>query len=240
MAPPLPTSSRAGLEPKPEVYYGGVREELLPFMPTHPGRVLEIGCGEGNFSRRLKERGAAETWGVEIVESAGARARQALDHVLVGDISKIVDELPESYFDLVVCNDVLEHLYDPYSVLDRLKSRISASGVVVSSIPNIRYYPTFSQLLIRKKWEYEESGILDWTHVRFFTVRSIREMYERLGYEILRHEGVNPMPDRPRLYRLANFVLRGKLDDMKYSQFVTVARPVHRDPVLRRPGSQPR
>ena len=216
----------SNLDTKPDSYYQCTREEMLRFMPKDAETVLEVGCADGNFGYRLKEMGAREVWGVELVESAAERARRVLDRVLVGDISELIDQLPAAYFDLVVFNDVLEHMVDPFTVLARIKSRISPGGVVVSSIPNIRYYPAFRELLVHKTWEYEESGILDQTHLRFFTVKSIVNMYQRLGYEVLRHEGINSMPERPISYRLANALLRGKLSDMQWIQFVTVARPI--------------
>ncbi|HEX9042605.1 MAG TPA: hypothetical protein VF838_16590, partial [Trebonia sp.] len=77
-------------------------------------------------------------------------------------------------------------------------------------------------------------GILDRTHLRFFTTRSIRRMYEGLGYEILRHEGINALPSLPRRYRLANALLRGRLDDMRFTQFATVVRPAR----VATPGTQ--
>ena len=214
------------MDTKPESYYLGTRDEMLRFMPEDAATVLEIGCGAGNFGYRLKQLGAREVWGVEVAESAAERAKKVLDRVLVGDIADLIDQLPADYFDLIVFNDVLEHMVDPFTVLAKIKSRISRRGVVVSSIPNIRYYPVFRELLLHKEWEYAESGTLDHTHLRFFTVKSIRDMYERLGYEVLRHEGINPMPERPKIYRLANTILRGKLSDMQWVQFVTVARPV--------------
>jgi len=220
----------SNLDTKPDSYYKGTRDEMLRFVPENVATVLEVGCADGNFGHRLKENGAREVWGVELVQSAGERAQRVLDRVLVGDIANLIDQLPANYFDLVIFNDVLEHMVDPFSVLERIKSRISQRGVVVSSIPNIRYYHVFRELLVHKTWEYEESGILDRTHLRFFTIKSIRNMYERLGYEILRHEGINPMPERPMTYRLANAILRGKLSDMQYEQFVTVARPTSGTP----------
>jgi SAM-dependent methyltransferase len=213
------------MEAKPDSYYHGTRDELLPFIPRDVGTVLEVGCADGNFGRLLKNRGAREVWGVEIVASVAEQARRTLDRVLIGDVTNLIDELPDAYFDLVVFNDVLEHMVDPYLVLTKMKSKVSSSGVVISSIPNIRYYPVLRELLLHKKWEYEESGILDYTHLRFFTVKSIVAMYERLGYTVLRHEGINPMPDRPLSYRLASTVLRGRVSDMQFIQFVTVARP---------------
>lgn len=211
---------------KPDSYYRGTRDEMLRFIPEDIGTVLEVGCADGNFGYRLKQRGAREVWGVEVVEAAGQRARQLLDRVLVGDIAGLIDQLPDAYFDLVVFNDVLEHMVDPFDVLARIRGKISPRGVVVSSIPNIRYYFTFHDLLVYGEWEYEESGILDSTHLRFFTYKSILKMYERLGYEVLRHEGINRMTEQPRIYRLANILLRRRLSDMQYIEFVTVARPM--------------
>lgn len=122
-------------------------------------------------------------WGVELLEPAAKQAERVLDKVLIGDIADLIDQIPDGYFDLVICNDVLEHMVDPFTVLTRLRGKMSGRGVVVSSIPNIRYYHTFHEILVHGQWEYEESGALDRTHLRFFTKKSIRRMYERLGYE---------------------------------------------------------
>ena len=214
------------LETKPDSYYQGTRSEMLRFIPEGVDTVLEVGCAAGGFGCQLKERGVREVWGVEVVESAAQQAQKVLDKVLIGDIADLIDQLPANYFDVVVFNDVLEHLVDPFTVLARIKSRISERGMVVSSIPNIRYYYTFRELVLHKTWEYEESGILDRTHLRFFTVKSIRNMYERLGYEVLRHEGSNQILKLPLSYRLANVLVRGKISDMQYGQFVTWARPI--------------
>jgi 2-polyprenyl-3-methyl-5-hydroxy-6-metoxy-1,4-benzoquinol methylase len=214
------------LDTKAEGYYLGTRHEMLRFIPEGVDTVLEVGCAAGGFGLQLKQRGIREVWGVEVVESAGQQARKVLDKVLIGDIADLIDELPVNYFDVVVFNDVLEHLVDPFTVLTRIKSRISERGMVVSSIPNIRYYHTLTELVLHKNWEYMESGILDRTHLRFFTVLSIRSMYERLGYEVLRHEGNNPMKNRPMSYRLVNLLLRGGISDTQYEQFVTWARPI--------------
>jgi 2-polyprenyl-3-methyl-5-hydroxy-6-metoxy-1,4-benzoquinol methylase len=215
----------SNLDNRPASYYQGARDEMLRFIPEDAGTVLEIGCGGGNFGYRLKQRGAREVWGVEIVEAAGQKAQKLLDKVLIGDIAAVIDQLPEAYFDFIVFNDVLEHMVDPYDVLNRIKAKISPNGVVVSSIPNIRYYWTFRELLVYGEWEYEESGILDSTHLRFFTAKSILKMYDRLGYEVLRHEGINPITQQPRIYRLANLLLRRRLSDMLYIEFVSVAKP---------------
>jgi 2-polyprenyl-3-methyl-5-hydroxy-6-metoxy-1,4-benzoquinol methylase len=206
-------------------YYQNTREEMLAYVPSSAGRVLEVGCGEGGFGSRLKELRGCEVWGVEVDAAAAARASLRLDRVICGDVGQLMSKVPEHHFDAIVFNDVLEHLVDPWAVVRVARSRLDDGGVVVSSIPNIRHYPTMARLLLRKAWEYEDSGILDRTHLRFFTEKSVRLMYERLGYDILRHEGVNPVPGRRLAYRVANLLARGPVSDMRFLQFATVAQP---------------
>jgi hypothetical protein len=117
----------------------------------------------------------------------------------------------------------LEHLTDPYTVLEKFKTKLTSKGVVVSSIPNIRFFRTFFDFVFRKNWDYTDNGIMDKTHYRFFTVKSIRKMYENLGYEIMRHEGINASRSiRPLLW---NIMMLNSFWDIKFRQFATVARP---------------
>jgi hypothetical protein len=111
---------------------------------------------------------------------------------------------------------------DPYTVLTILKSKLSKNGVVISSIPNIRYHSAFKKIILQKKFEYEGHGIFDKTRLRFFTKSSIEKMYTDLGYEILSHEGVNRTRSlKPYLYNIPFFFTAM---DMFYLQFATVAK----------------
>lgn len=211
---------------KPINYYQNVRPEMLDFIPADSRTLLDVGCGEGYFSQQLKQSRGMEVWGIEVVEARARVAVARLDTVLVGDVGTLISELPVSFFDVAVFNDVLEHLLDPFDVLARIKTCLTPQGVVVSSIPNIRFYPTFFELAAHCEWEYEESGILDSTHLRFFTERSIRKMYERLGYEVLRHEGINRLERMPRRYWVANALANRRFLDMQFAEFATVARPL--------------
>jgi 2-polyprenyl-3-methyl-5-hydroxy-6-metoxy-1,4-benzoquinol methylase len=207
---------------KPSEYYSGIREEMIPFIPLNVSKILEIGCGEGNFGAALKNEGV-EVWGIEYSHEEAKVAESKLDKVFAGDVFLHLDKLPDNYFDVIVCNDVLEHLTDPYTVLEKFKSKLTSTGVVVSSIPNIRFFRTFFDFVFRKNWDYTDNGIMDKTHYRFFTVKSIRKMYENLGYEIVRHEGINASRSiRPLLW---NIVMLNSFWDIKFRQFATVARP---------------
>jgi len=204
-------------------YYQGGRTEMLKFIPETAKKVLEIGCGEGNFGSLLKAQLGAEVWGIEYEPEQATVASKQIDKILCGDVMLLVDQLPEHYFDVIICNDVLEHLTDPYTVLKKIKTKLTDKGVVVSSLPNIRYFRNFFDLVFRRNWDYTERGIMDFTHFRFFTINSIRKMYENLDYEIMTLEGINPTKSlKP--WPIIILTL-GLFSDIKYLQFATVAKP---------------
>lgn len=207
---------------KKEEYYLNIRKEMIHYIPLHSKKILDIGCGEGNFGAFLKNERKVEVWGVEYEKTRASVASSKLDKVLWGDIDLLLEQLPENYFDAVICNDVLEHLLDPYKLLEKIKSKLVTDGVVISSIPNIRYFRNFFDLLFRKNWDYTDEGIMDFTHFRFFTTNSIRKMYQSLGFEIISHEGINPTKSlKPWPLIIISF---GQFQDIRYLQFATIAK----------------
>jgi len=202
-------------------YENNVREEMLKYLPETAKKILDIGCGNGAFSSLVKEKNNAEVWGIELMEEEAKVAVDVLDKVFVGNCEKHIEGLPEQYFDVIYMNDVLEHLVDPYSVLEILKSKLAPNGVVISSIPNVRFFRTFSKVLFAKDWKYEGHGVMDKTHLRFFTGKSIRRMYEELGYTISTHEGINVTKSiKPILF---NILFLFTQMDVRYVQYATVA-----------------
>src|SRR6266403_4304760 len=136
----MPTNrSLVDLSTKPEQYFSQSRPEMDRFVPPTARRILDVGCGEGRFGQRLKEKLNAEVWGVELVPLAADVARDRLDRVLCGDITQQLINIRDHYFDCIIFNDVIEHLMDPYRVLIAIKQKLTREGVVVCSIPNIRY-----------------------------------------------------------------------------------------------------
>jgi 2-polyprenyl-3-methyl-5-hydroxy-6-metoxy-1,4-benzoquinol methylase len=208
---------------KPKGYYSQRRSEMIEFIPNGAKRILDIGCGEGVFGEQLKEKLSAEVWGVEVDKTAGAIAQTKYDRVYIGDILKLVDGLPVEYFDCIVFNDVLEHLVDPFGILVRIKNKLIKGGVIISSIPNVRHYSVLKDLLIKKQWKYRDVGVLDKTHLRFFTLRSIIEMFNSLDYYIVTIKGINQI--RSRVFSILNVLSFGYLSDTKYLRFVCVAKP---------------
>ena len=199
------------------------RPEMMQFIPKNAQKILDVGCAQGLFGERLKKELKAEVWGIEIDQKSAKKAQVRIDKVLIGDISDLLDKIPNDYFDCVIFNDVLEHLVDPYSLLKKIKSKLNLNGVVVCSLPNIRFFYTLKALVLGKEWKYVDIGILDKTHLRFFTQKSIEDMFKILGYRILKLKGIHELHSWK--FSLLNFLLFGALSDIKYSQFACVAKP---------------
>jgi len=209
---------------QPNSYFSSAREEMLKYVPTHARTTLEFGCGFGAFSALLKNNLGTEAWAVEIDKTAAQEAARKLDRVINSDASESLEGIPENYFDCVILFDILEHLVDPYTLLSALKSKLTSEGVIVASIPNVRFYRNMVDLLIHGNWDYKEKGILDKTHLRFFTYKSIIKMFSQLGFEILAVEGISPTSSRS--YRLLNTLLFGKISDAEYAQYACLVKPL--------------
>ena len=210
-------------ENKPAGYYDNVRHEMLQYLPATAKKVMDVGCGNGAFAAIVKKQNNAEVWGIEPMASEAKVAETVLDKVFTGGVEPFLEQLPDRYFDAIYFNDVLEHLADPYSVLEILKSKLAPGGVIISSIPNVRFYRTFSRVVFAKDWRYDEFGIMDKTHLRFFTGRSIRRMYEDLGYEILKHEPINVTKSlKPILFNILVLFTHMDIRNLQYATVATV------------------
>lgn len=207
------------------VYYGNTRPEVRPFIPADCKRILEIGCAEGGFMAGLKqERAGLYAVGVEPFPEAASKAVGVFDRVVQAPVEQALDQLAdEAPFDCFVANDVLEHLVDPWNVLRRAAQRLAPHGCVVASLPNIRHWPTLNALFLDGRWDYTEMGILDRTHLRFFTQKSVPELFERAGLQLTGCFGVNAT-ELPWKIRLLNGLLSDRFDDARFMQFVCVAR----------------
>jgi SAM-dependent methyltransferase len=179
-------------EKKPE-YFAHVRLEIVPYLPQRCEAAFEVGCAEGATLRFLKDTGRAK-WigGIELIASAGHAARPHLDWFQLGDIEASDIKLPNRRVDLLLLLDVLEHLVDPWATLSRLRRNLLApGGVVVIVLPNVRNWRVVGSLVFRGKWSYSETGVLDRTHLRFFTQTS--------GVELLRQAGLKNVRATPLL-----------------------------------------
>jgi 2-polyprenyl-3-methyl-5-hydroxy-6-metoxy-1,4-benzoquinol methylase len=201
---------------------------MLAFVPRDVRRVLEVGCGEGRFGAKLKRERAElgidlHVTGIEIDRERAAVAASQLDHVIVANLDQDKLDLPAAAFDCVVCNDVLEHLVTPWHVLKTLATLLRPGGYVVASIPNVQYWGVLKGLIFNGDWRYEDEGVLDVTHLRFFTRRSIKRMFEEAGFESVELTGINSHV-RGWKFDLLRYLSGGRMNDIQYLQFAVVAR----------------
>ena len=222
-----------GYENKPESYFQQARTEMLPFVPAGSQRVLDVGCGRGNFGEALKQARQIEVWGLEPVAAAAAEAATKLDRVIEGIFTSEAD-LPPASFDAICFNDVLEHLMDPAEALRFARTLLKPGGAVVTSIPNIRHFQAMWEIVVRGEWCYRDSGTFDRTHLRFFTRKSILALFADSGFTVEKIEGLNPYwsdgsekSPRWRNFKIINALTLNAIADMKYLQFAVVARPAN-------------
>lgn len=167
---------------KPADYYSHERNELLPLFDKLQGAsVLDVGCGGGALGLMLRRNGCGDLYGVEYMAEPAAAAAGHYTHVDVMSIEAYLEAAPHRVFDYIVCADVLEHLVDPWTVLAKLKGRLSPTGAIIASIPNIRNRLVIANIL-SGVFDYHDEGILDRTHLRFFTFNSIVSLFTKAGY----------------------------------------------------------
>jgi len=211
------------LADKPVGYFLCDRSEMLKYIPEGVKTTLEFGCGFGGFSALVKKRFGAETWAVEIDKEAAQKSAEILHRVINSDAVGAIEKLPDNYFDCIIFIDILEHLADPYFLLVAMKKKLTDRGVIVTSLPNVRYYHNYVDFAIKGNWDYQDAGTLDKTHLRFFTYKSILKMFKQLDFKVLLIEGINKT--RNKKLRLLNILLFKMLEDLKYLQFAVVVKP---------------
>jgi 2-polyprenyl-3-methyl-5-hydroxy-6-metoxy-1,4-benzoquinol methylase len=166
-------------------YYSNVRPELVGLLQPAGLNVLEVGCAAGAMGAALLEKGAAQVVGLDIFEPALELARRKLTAAHRVDLNALPPlPYPEGHFHVMTFADVLEHLVEPAAVLRHLRRWLADDGRILISIPNIRHESVVLPLLVEGRWEYQEWGILDRTHLRFFTRDGVLKLLSDAGFEI--------------------------------------------------------
>lgn len=204
-------------------YYNNARREIEPLLPSNLGSVLEIGCGEGNTLLWLKHSGLVESCrGLEILPDVAARGKAAGVDIVVANIES--EGIPfKDQYDLVLCLDVLEHLHDPWSTMKVISDSIKPGGYFIASIPNISHISILSDLIFRDQWAYSEAGILDRTHLRFFTRSTAQKLLSGAGLKIIK----NQHRFARKTHRNINFLTMGLFKRFLTFQNLILARKNH-------------
>lgn len=179
-------------EEKSENYYSNIRHDLIEFFEKKTySRILEIGAAYGETLFYIKENGlATETVGIELYQDEKNKENyKNIDRFIFGNINEIDLSEYKNYFNLILLPDVLEHIYDPKKTLSIVHQLLSDDGEIVVSMPNIRHYSAFVRIFLKGDFSYDENGIFDYTHVRFYCKKNIQQLLESSNFKILKVEG---------------------------------------------------
>lgn len=192
--------TKISYEEKPASYFGGVRRDYVAALEVDPeAAILEIGCAEGGTGAlALSEQKCGRYVGVDLHEASAEKARRVLTEVHVGNVETMTLPFADESFDVLILSEVLEHLIDPWSVCARLSKLVRPGGRIFASSPNVSHHRVIRQLL-RGRWELTDRGVMDRTHMRWFTPRSYAAMFEGAGFAIDRVEPVTPNAPRVRM-----------------------------------------
>lgn len=211
-------------------YYGNVRTDLLDLIPfENRGKaILEVGAAEGNtLLYGLENEYASEIHGIELFEIKNSnQTNEKLKSFKLGNIENIELDYEEDFFDVILCGDVLEHLVNPGKTIQKLKKYLKKDGVLIASIPNIREWNTMKKIFFQGDFRYEDSGILDRTHLRFFTKKNIIELFEENNFNVIKIKSSSAKSWFEYLYKLRfrKFILRLLSEEFLTVQYIIVAR----------------
>jgi len=171
-----------------------VKYQVIASIVEPGAKVLDVGCASGFLAEYLVRNMNCHVIGIELDPISAERARSRCQRVVVGDVTDpaIIEQI-SGHYDYVIFADVIEHLPDPEGVLIRAREWIGENGLVIISLPNIAYYRIRLHLL-RGKFEYRDIGIMDRTHLRFYTKASAKQFIESCGLRVLRTEPIFVKP----------------------------------------------
>ena len=202
-------------------YYSHARVDLIRLIPPGTKKILEVGCGGGMTGKALREGGFERIVGIEINEEVAREGSPFYDRIIIGDVEKIRLPFEKEHFDCILYGDVLEHLVNPWQVLKDHQAFLKKGGSIICSIPNVRNYRILKNLIFRGRWEYTEDGILDRSHLRFFTLDSIQAMLQEAGFEI---EGLVKRSSGAHWVKWIHRLLGNRLIEFLVRQYIIVAR----------------
>lgn len=170
---------------KDPTYFSNARYDIVNMLETGASAcILEIGCGTGATGAAILSAGKAGRYtGIELMSAAASEASAVLTEVVVGNVETMNLSAYHNQFDALIISEVLEHLTDPWAALAQLSPCLRQGGEVIASSPNISHHTVIRKLL-SGSFDYSEAGFMDRTHLRWFTPKSFREMFEAAGFEV--------------------------------------------------------
>lgn len=164
---------------------------VLELISDQPKNILEFGCGRGELARALKERGHRIS-GADISTEALEVAKDVLEEIFAFDFEREwPEELTSKRFDLVIASELIEHLFNPEEFLIKARELLNPGGQLIITTPNFLFWKNRLKMLFGK-FQYESKGLLDYGHIRFFTLKTARELTKKSGFIIERENHFYP------------------------------------------------
>ena len=196
------------------------RHEIVRLVPADARRVLDVGCAWGDVGMALKEKLGCEVTGIEIDPGRAGSARAKLDKVIMEDVDAAAKEFGAGYFDCIIFADVLEHLRSPLDTLRLYSGFLKEGGSIIISVPNIRHISVLFELVVKGRWEYKDSGIMDRGHLRFFTRKSFIRLLDKSGLIPVHTDRIFSLKGS----RIFDLITLGLFRDMLTAQYIFIAR----------------
>jgi SAM-dependent methyltransferase len=201
-------------------YFRHIRYDIGPLLPTSARRILDVGAGVGATSSWLKSRyPGCHTIGLEGNSANQPELARNVDEAVIVDLNGPIPDVGKP--DLVLCLDVLEHLVHPLDVLLRVTANMTEDGTVIASLPNVGHASVSIRLMLRARFEYQDAGILDRTHLRFFDRVSTIDLMNQAGLIICK--GVRAGLSGPRA-RVLDGVTFGLMRDHLTKQYIVAGK----------------
>ena len=180
------------------MYADFTRSEIHSAIPRSVTTLLDVGCFQGGFGGALKADRNLFVWGIEQDPVAASIAATRLDRITIATFPHAI---PDMLFDCITFLDCLEHMEDPWTALRSARDHLGPGGTIVASIPNVAHF-TIIMGLVRGTFTYVDAGILDRTHLRFFTKQSIVDLFQEAGLDVTSIVALGTGPSGSRLERL--------------------------------------
>lgn len=207
-------------------YYENQRHDVAFFLrkskPDNVGDLLEVGCASGNFRNGLK--GVRSYVGVDITDSYFDlnKSYEFPSEFQKGNLVDVLNKFLEEgrSFDTIVANDVIEHIDEYTTALRLIQKLLRPEGIFLGTVPNVRYFPVVYSLLFCCDWKYSPGGgVLDATHLRFFTKKSFRRVLEQEKFVINNIVTINGFSETTSRKRMALYLLLKIFDCLTLNQF---------------------
>lgn len=167
-------------------------------------KVLDIGCATGYMSRKLHLEKKCEMWGVDNNPDALKLAKKYCKKVILQDLNEMNElDIPQKHFDHILILDVIEHLVSPEKILKLMRKYLKKTGSVIISVPNVAH-ASIRLMLLRGEFNYSNLGIMDKTHVHFYTRETLKKLLINMGYKIIKIIPTNGMCKVPFLYLITD------------------------------------